>query len=190
MAYVFFFVVFVVAGLLFFIGWRSRRKRINEIFLGKVAALGRWNYTPEEWKKFSEEHFPWVKNKDSAGIFSISDEDILISNGQDEFFRDLTYKYLLAHIEYRDDSSIFYIKMKKLKAQNGSNEKVYYQGYEELSIPLPPGNAEKADRVIERLRQIAREKFEASQGQASTDLVFGQFLNSPTDEDKSQNSQT
>jgi len=185
MAFGFFFVIFAAAAILFFIGWRGGRKRINDIFLGNAAVLGRWEYTPEEWKIFSEDYFPWVKNKDLAGIFSISDDAILISNGQDELFLDLINQHVLAHIEYRDDPSILHIKLKKLK-RSTRYEKIYYDDYKELQIPLPPGNAEKANRIVEQFHQIAREMFEATKGMASSDLVFGQFLNSRTDEDKSE----
>jgi len=179
-------ILFAAAVILIFISWRSGKKRINDIFLGKTAALGRWEYTPEEWKIYSARYFPWVGNKDLAGIFSIAEDAILISNGRDELFLDLTYKHILAHIEYNDDSSVFHIKLKKLK-RSTRFEKIYYDGYQELEIPLPPGNAEKANRIVEQFEQIAREDFEATRSMASSDLIFGYSLNTPPDNDEFEN---
>lgn len=188
MIYGFFFVIFVVVVILFFYGRHSAKKRIDDIFLGNADGLGMWRYTPEEWKTFSEDYFPWVENKDSAGILFISHDEILISNRQGELLLNLAYQYLLVDIEYDDSSSVFHIKLKKLLSDY-KGIKTYDEYCTELSIPLPPGNAEKANRVIEQVHQAERERSANLQSDASKDLVFAQFLNSPTDEDKPDNSQ-
>ncbi len=185
MAFGFFFVIFVIAVILYFVGRNYSKKRIENMLSGNDGILGRWQYTPEEWKKFSEDYFPWVYNKDAAGILSISLDTILISNREDELFLDLTYQYILSHIEYRDELSVFHLKLKKLKSSY-EGVKTYYDGYTELQIPLPPGNAEKANHIVEQFNQDTRERSENLQSSASKDLVFAQFLNNQTDEDKSE----
>jgi hypothetical protein len=181
MEYVCFSILAAAFVIVIFFSQRSRKKHIKDLYLGKTAVLGRWEYTPEEWKKFSEDYFPWVRNKDSAGIFSISEDAILISNGRDELYLDLAYRHILMHIEYCDEPPVFHIKLKKLKYEMRGGGKVYYDDFVEMEIPLPPGNAELANRIVERFKEIEKADFEATRSMASSDLVFAQFLNEQPD---------
>ncbi len=159
---------------------RSRKRHIRDLYLGKTAVLGRWEYTQEQWRQYSEDYFPWVKNKNSAGILAIAENAILISNGRDELFLDLAYRHVLMHIEYSDEPSVFHIKLKKLKHRVKGGGEVYYDKLVEMEIPLPPGNAEQANRIVERFKEIEKADFEATRSMASSDLVFAQFLNDQT----------
>ena len=62
---------------------------LSEIDIAYYLIHSMEGVSAKEWKKFAEDDFSWVKNKDLPGEFSISDDSILISNGSDEFFRDL-----------------------------------------------------------------------------------------------------
>lgn len=175
--------LFIVGVILIFLNWRRKRKQIDEAWLESAVVLGRWKYTPEQWKKLSEDYFPWIKNKDLPGEFSISDDSILISNGKDEFFRDLKGEWTLTDISYRDGSPIFHIKLRKMRL----NQSLGYYDYEEIWIPLPPGNAEKTTRVVEHFHQNTKESTENLKGAGTNDLLFGQFLNSESDDEKTEN---
>lgn len=104
-------------GILVFIlliyQWRKKREKIDAIWTGSDDSdlLERWTYSPEEWKKFAEDDFRWVKHKDLAGDLIISDSSILISNGLDKFYRDLHREWTLTEIEFRETTSIFRIKL-------------------------------------------------------------------------------
>ncbi len=164
--------------------WQKRRKKIEAVWLedSGTNVLERWRYSPEEWKKFAEEDFSWVTNKDSPGEFSISDDSILISNGSDEFFRDLQRDWVLTSIEFRETTSIFKIILRRSVSNNLRD--AYEYDYEDVWIPIPPGNTEKARRIVEHFEEIKRVMKENLRGATTNDLLFGQFLNSESSEDE------
>lgn len=185
MEYVCFSILAAAFVIVILFSIRSRKRHIRDLYLGKTAVLGRWEYTPEQWRQYSEDYFPWVTNKNSAGILAISEDAILISNGRDELFLDLSYQHILMHIEYSDEPSVFHIKLKKLK-HNSRYGKVYYDKLVEMDIPLPPGNAQQANRIVERFKEIEKADFEATRSMASSDLVFAQLLNREAVQDESE----
>jgi hypothetical protein len=164
--------------------WQRRRKKIDAIWLedSDTNVLERWKYSPEEWKKFAEDDFSWVKNKDLPGEFSISDDSILISNGRDEFFRDINGEWTLTNIEFRESTSIFRIKLRQSRENRSIDMYEYF--YEDLWIPIPPGNTEKARRIVEHFYENMRIMKENLKGAGTNDLLFGQFLNSEISEDE------
>lgn len=61
---------------------------------------------------------------------------------------------------------------------------MYEHFYEDLWIPIPPGNTEKARRIVEHFHENMRIMKENLKGAATNDLLFGQFLNSEVSEDE------
>ena len=182
------FIIIVLAIALIVLSWRRRRRKINAMWLENEGTniVGRWQYSPEEWKEFSEDHFTWVKNKDVPGELIISDDSILISNGLDELFWDISGKWTLDNIEFREALSVFDIRLRGSRRNRLLD--TYETVYEDVWIPLPSGNPEKARRVVEHFQENEREMKENLNGATTNDLLFSRFLNSePAENEDSEN---
>lgn len=180
-----YFLIILAAIILFFLNRRHKRKQIEAMWLDDSGAnvLDKWKYSPEEWKKFAEDDFRWVKNKNLPGEFSISDDSILISNGQDEFFRSLRNEWTLTAIEFRETTSIFRINLTRSRFNNSRN--IYEYDNEDLWIPIPPENTERANRIVTHFHENMRTARENLKGATTNDLLFGQFLQDAPKDEKS-----
>lgn len=133
---------------------RKRRAKIASILAGQ-GIVARWKYSPEEWRRYAEEEFGWVRHRDVPGEAYFTPGAVYVTNGSDHFFRDLEEKgKKVAAVSYKGVPPIFKMRVRwKVKNRNSTS---YYS--EDLRIPVPRGGEPEATRLAEYFTERAEKE--------------------------------
>jgi hypothetical protein len=165
---------FILLLLLFWLIRRDpwRKRKISAILAGKNT-LANWKYTPEEWQEYTGmAFFDRIKRQDIPGEAYITPTAIYVTNGYDQFFRDLEESgKVVTRCSFDGKSpAVLHIRVRwAVKNVKNENDVKYFK--DDIRIPVPNSAAEQANRVVQYFTAQAEGQGSAIQAVTPDDAV-------------------
>lgn len=175
--YIVLFVGVIFFGIYSFFSKRKEKEETIDSIEAGEDVLESWQYSKEDWARFEDTRLNyWIENTDHPGELFITPTSIYITNGIDEYFYDFKeHGKMVTHCSYREKASMMKFRLRWKEWDR--NREAYEFELEDIIIPLPKGNPEKANKVVKYFNDIIDSNMDAVNRLLPPDKLTSLFFN-------------